>query len=90
MPDKAHLHHRLMAMGFSHQRAVLAIYGISSFFGGVAIALTEINNPKATLVLAVLLLIVVIGAEKIGLRNGEPVKVQSHTVEQGTGTLSQK
>ncbi len=83
-PDKAHLHHCLMAMGCSHQKAVLVIYGISSFFGLVAVVLTRLNNPKASLVLAVLLLLVVIGAEKIGLRTGETKKVtRSQAVEQG-------
>ncbi|MEA1961831.1 MAG: MraY family glycosyltransferase [Bacillota bacterium] len=83
MPDKAHLHHRLMAIGLSHRKAVLCIYGISGFFGGVAIILTKINNPKAMLVLAVLLLVVVIGAEKIGMRTGESKQVKRQTVEQG-------
>lgn len=28
--DKRHLHHRLMALGFTHRGAVLVIYGIAS------------------------------------------------------------
>ncbi len=74
MPDKSHLHHRLMAIGCSHRGSVLIIYGISSFFGLVAIVLSYVNQPKATLVLALLLLLIVMGAEKIGMRTGGKVK----------------
>lgn len=70
MPDKDHLHHRLMAMGMSHRRSVLIIYGISAFFGGVAVTLSFSTSPKATLVLALLLLAVVIGADRIGMFTG--------------------
>ncbi|NMC26654.1 MAG: undecaprenyl/decaprenyl-phosphate alpha-N-acetylglucosaminyl 1-phosphate transferase [Syntrophomonadaceae bacterium] len=69
-PDKAHLHHRLMAIGMSHRRSVLIIYAISTFFGGVALVLNYLNRPKAALVLAVLLMAIVLGAEKIGMRTG--------------------
>lgn len=69
-PDKAHLHHRLMAIGLSHRSSVLSIYAISAFFGGVALVLDHVNRPKATLVLALLLFAIVLGAEKIGMRTG--------------------
>jgi UDP-GlcNAc:undecaprenyl-phosphate/decaprenyl-phosphate GlcNAc-1-phosphate transferase len=69
-PDKSHLHHRLMAIGLSHRRSVVIIYAISAFFGGMALLLNHINKPKATLVLAVLLFVIVLGAEKIGMRTG--------------------
>lgn len=70
MPDKSHLHHRLMAMGNGHRKTVLIIYAISGFFSIVAILLNFINRPGATLVLAVLLIAVLIWAEKIGMRTG--------------------
>lgn len=75
MPDKSHLHHRLMAIGYGHRRTVLIIYAISGFFGLAAIWLNSINRPGATFVLAVLLLLIVAGAEKIGMRTG------GHTIE---------
>ena len=74
MPDKSHLHHRLMAIGCSHRGSVLIIYGISSFFGIMAIVLSYVNRPKATLVLSLLLLLIVVGAEKIGMCTGEKPK----------------
>lgn len=72
MPDKDHLHHRLMALGMSHRRSVLIIYGISAFFGGVAVTLSFTTSPKASLVLALLLLLIVIGADRIGMFTGQP------------------
>ncbi len=77
MPDKAHLHHRLMAMGFSHLSSVLIIYAISGFFGTSAVILSMINNPRASVVLALLLLAVVVGAEKIGICTGKTAKAKS-------------
>lgn len=31
-PDKMHLHHRLLSMGFTHRGAVLVVYGIAMLF----------------------------------------------------------
>ena len=73
-PDKNHLHHRLMALGFSHRQSVLIIYGISVLFGGAAVALTYVTSPKAMLILAVLLVLVVIGASRVGVVNPPEVK----------------
>jgi len=70
MPDKYHLHHRLMAIGCGHRNSVLIIYAISGFFGLMAIVLNHLNKPKATLGLALLLILIVLGAEKIGMRTG--------------------
>ncbi len=75
MPDKDHLHHRLLKMGYSHQTTVLIIYAISGFFALTAIVLSWFDNPKTTLVLAFLLLIMVIGANRIGMLTGQ-AKVQ--------------
>lgn len=85
MPDKSHLHHRLMAMGCSHRRSVLIIYGISGFLGLTAIVLNYVNQPKATLVLSLLLLLIVLGAEKIGMRTGEKSK---KVTKRGDSTLT--
>jgi len=67
MPDKDHLHHRLLALGMSHRRSVLLIYAASGFFGTVAVTLTFVTGPKASLLLALLLVFVILGADKIGM-----------------------
>lgn len=69
-PDKDHLHHRLLALGMGHKRCVLTIYAISGVFAGVAVALSLTTNPKAMLVLALLVFLVLIGADRIGLLTG--------------------
>ncbi|WP_054694998.1 glycosyltransferase family 4 protein [Syntrophomonas palmitatica] len=71
LPDKDHLHHRLLALGMSHRTSVLVIYAISALFNLVAVVLTLINNPKANLALILLLLLVIAGADRIGLMTGE-------------------
>jgi UDP-GlcNAc:undecaprenyl-phosphate GlcNAc-1-phosphate transferase len=81
MPDKDHLHHRLMALGMSHRRSVLIIYGISAFFGGVAVTLSFITSPKASLILALLLLAIVIGADRIGMFTGQSPKLGSQVAK---------
>ena len=84
LPDKAHLHHRLMALGMSHRRSVLIIYGISAFFSAVAVILTFITRPNFTLIIALLLLtIVVLAADKIGMFTGEKSRARSGIVRQG-------
>jgi len=87
LPDKDHLHHRLLAMGFPHQTTVLIIYAISSFFGLTAIALSWLNNPKATLILALLLLVMVIGANRIGMLTGK-AKLPARADSQRSGIHS--
>lgn len=37
--DKMHLHHRLLAMGFTHRGAVLVVYGIAILFSLIALLL---------------------------------------------------
>jgi UDP-GlcNAc:undecaprenyl-phosphate GlcNAc-1-phosphate transferase len=49
--DKEHIHHRLLALGFSHRRAVLVLWAVSILLGGVALAMTYSESPTLTLVL---------------------------------------
>lgn len=81
MPDKDHLHHRLMAMGMSHRRSVLIIYGISAFFGGIAVTLSFITSPNAMLILALLLMLVVLGADRIGMFTGEKAELNTQVAK---------
>ena len=38
-PDREHIHHRLMKLGFSHRQAVLVLYGVCALSGGMAVLL---------------------------------------------------
>ena len=47
VPDRGHLHHRLMDKGYSQKQAVLILYGISATLGMFAIILLESGLWKA-------------------------------------------
>ncbi|WP_031514069.1 glycosyltransferase family 4 protein [Desulfofalx alkaliphila] len=66
-PDKEHLHHCLMSMGLSHRQTVLAIYAISALLGGSAFMLNVVSTNQAMLLLGLMSIVVIIGANKIGI-----------------------
>lgn len=51
-PDRGHLHHKLVDMGFSTKQAVLILYSISAVLGLAAIILTGFGALRAILLLA--------------------------------------
>jgi UDP-GlcNAc:undecaprenyl-phosphate GlcNAc-1-phosphate transferase len=57
-PDKMHLHHRLLAIGHSHRRAVLVMYFWAALlsFGAVGLSIT---GGRAELLIAIAVLLVV-------------------------------
>lgn len=66
-PDKGHLHHRLLAMGFSQRQAVLLMYIFSAFLGVAAIALTKVSLSMAILIVIFVVAVILIGAKKLGV-----------------------
>lgn len=66
-PDKSHLHHCLLKLGYSHRQTVLIIYGIAAMFGLAAVIFSNSTLWGALLVVGVLVLAIEIFAEKIGL-----------------------
>lgn len=65
--DKNHLHHCLLQLGLGHRNTVLVIYGISLFFGLCAILLSQTSQWVALVLIAVILLVLQVGAEAIGI-----------------------
>lgn len=51
-PDRGHLHHKLVDMGFSQKQAVLILYTISAVLGLSAIILTGFGALRAIMLLA--------------------------------------
>lgn len=51
-PDRGHLHHKLVDMGFSTKQSVLILYSISAVLGLAAIILTGFGALRAILLLA--------------------------------------
>lgn len=67
--DKSHLHHCLLHLGLSHRGAVLTIYAISALFGLCAVLLYQAQTVLwvATMLVAVLVIALQLGAEVVGL-----------------------
>ncbi|TDL73774.1 undecaprenyl/decaprenyl-phosphate alpha-N-acetylglucosaminyl 1-phosphate transferase [Rhodococcus qingshengii] len=66
-PDKSHLHHCLLRLGYSHRETVLIIYAMAALFGLLAVVFAQAKLWGAMLLGAVLLFFIEIIAEKIGL-----------------------
>ena len=59
--DKGHLHHRLVAKGFSQKQAVLILYGISAIFGMFAVILCDSGIWKALSFLLIMIVAIALG-----------------------------
>jgi len=58
LPDRGHIHHRLLDLGLSHRNAVLVLYGVVSLTAAAAFALVLLNSLTVALcLLGVLLLL---------------------------------
>ena len=66
-PDKDHLHHRLLAMGLSHKRAVLVVYGVCIFLSLSAVGISLLPTGQAMMAMFLVALAVFFGADKIGV-----------------------
>ncbi len=66
-PDKGHLHHRLLSVGFTQRQAVLLMYVISALFGLSAIALTAVSSQVAVIILLVVVAAIIYGVRKLGI-----------------------
>lgn len=49
--DRAHIHHRLLDMGFSHRNSVLALYAVALGLAAAGLALTYASNEQAAVIL---------------------------------------
>lgn len=66
-PDKSHLHHCLLRLGYSHRKTVLIIYAISAFFALGAVMLTLSTLLVAMVILLILIIAIELIVEKVGL-----------------------
>ncbi len=74
--DKGHLHHLIVARGFSQKQAVLILYGIGATFGLFAIIFLESGIWKA---LSFLLMVIV--ALGLGYKNFQSEKLETQRYE---------
>ncbi|MBU8905974.1 glycosyltransferase family 4 protein [Desertibacillus haloalkaliphilus] len=66
-PDKSHLHHCLLRLGFSHKKTVLLIYAMSAFFGLAAVLLTQSTLWVSLLIITIILVAIELIVELVGL-----------------------
>ena len=65
VPDRGHIHHQLLARGFSQRHAVLVLYLVSCLLGAGAFAITIANNTDAAFVLMVVGIALVVGVRQL-------------------------
>lgn len=66
-PDRMHLHHRLLSLGFSHRGAVLMIYAITLLFSLIALVINFSSRIGTILLLVASIFGIEIFAEMIGI-----------------------
>jgi UDP-GlcNAc:undecaprenyl-phosphate GlcNAc-1-phosphate transferase len=66
-PDRSHLHHCMLRMGYTHRQTVLLIYAMAAFFGLVAVIYSQARLGGALFLIGVVVVMIEIIAEKIGL-----------------------
>lgn len=66
-PDKSHLHHCLLRLGYTHKQTVLLIYAMSAVFGLAAFIFSQATLWGSTVILLAILIAIELFVEKIGL-----------------------
>lgn len=66
-PDKSHMHHQLIDMGFSTRQAVLVMYGITLFFGLASILFAKTTAFGAMITFIVVVIVVELIVELTGI-----------------------
>ncbi len=67
-PDKGHIHHQLVGMGFSHRKAVLVLYSVSCLFGVGAFAVTFANSFASSLIVIAIAIASFVGVSQLRYR----------------------
>lgn len=69
--DKGHLHHRIVAKGFSQKQAVLILYGISAGFGIFAVILIDSGIWKALSFLLMVVVALIVGYKNFKIEKSD-------------------
>lgn len=74
-PDKMHLHHRLISLGFSHRGAVMTIYALATIFSFIALLMNYASKTAVVLLVAMTTFGLELFIELIGLvgENRQPL-----------------
>ncbi len=60
-PDRGHVHHRLIDMGFNQKQAVAILYVISVVLGLIAVVLTTSGELRAMFIVAAVIITLIVG-----------------------------
>ena len=71
LPDRSHIHHRLIDLGFSHKDTVIIIFAISQFFVSLSILISLIDYQLILVSFSLLILLTILfnKCDLIGLLN---------------------
>jgi UDP-GlcNAc:undecaprenyl-phosphate GlcNAc-1-phosphate transferase len=61
LPDRAHIHHRLLDLGLSHRRTVAVLYGVGVVCAATALALVVLRSAAIGAVLVTVLVVMLAG-----------------------------
>jgi hypothetical protein len=68
-PDRSHIHHRLLSLGFTHRNSVLVLYIVSIFFAFFAFAITQVETIEKSYTIALLVgFVLFLGVKKLRYR----------------------
>ncbi len=67
LPDREHLHHRLLDRGLTQRQTVLVLYLLSAVFGLGGLAAAGINRSASLAVLGTIILVVLLLVRRLGL-----------------------
>ncbi len=82
-PDREHIHHKLLDLGFSQRQVVIILYGVTAACGALSLLLLQPGARSVVTVLFVLAVGLWIGVQKLGYREwDELVRVAQRTLDQ--------
>ncbi|MBI4596488.1 MAG: hypothetical protein HY730_08960, partial [Candidatus Tectomicrobia bacterium] len=74
LPDRDHIHHKVLKKGLSHKNTVLVLYGVALAFGSLAFFNVALKNAHSGLFLFTVILATLLGITKLGYREMQFLK----------------
>ncbi|MFI5364528.1 MAG: hypothetical protein ACHQ4J_02790 [Candidatus Binatia bacterium] len=72
--DREHIHHRLLALGLTHRRAVLVLYAVCLGFGALAFLAVSTRGANTALMVALVAVASYFGIHKLGYEEVEVLR----------------
>ncbi len=81
LPDRGHLHHRLLDRGLTQRQTVLVLYLLSALLGLGGLAVGGINRTPSLIILAIIVLALLVVARRLGLLRLRPPQDVAHQAD---------